>query len=85
MLEHQFCSEAVVTWGDPASGGDSLDVWDQLAGGVVDLSHTSSAFAARKEDGSVVPGSQSSIEPREPVANACQSTVPVALRQDMGK
>ena len=48
----------MVTWGDAASGGDSLEVWDQLSDGVVDLSHTSSAFAARKADGSVVPGSK---------------------------
>ena len=52
--------KAVVTWGDASSGGDSLEVWEQLADGVVDLSHTSSAFAARKEDGSVVPGPRSS-------------------------
>ena len=44
-----------MTWGDENSGGDSLDVWDQLSSGVVDLCHTSGAFAARKGDGSVVP------------------------------
>ena len=49
-----FIGKAVVTWGDPNSGGDSLDVWDQLSTGVLDLCHTSAAFAARKSDGSVV-------------------------------
>ena len=49
-----FAIEVVVTWGDENSGGDSLQVWDQLSAGVVDLCHTSGAFAARKSDGSVV-------------------------------
>lgn len=53
-LENLQPAEVVVTWGDESSGGDSLEVWDQLSSGVVDLCHTSGAFAARKIDGSVV-------------------------------
>ena len=49
-----FYTKVVITWGDENSGGDSLDVWDEVSAGVVDLCHTSGAFAARKANGSVV-------------------------------
>ena len=55
LASPQSATQVVVTWGDENSGGDSLDVWDQLSSGVVDLCHTSGACAARKGDGSVVP------------------------------
>eukprot|EP00811_Abedinium_folium_P007091 NODE_16541_length_989_cov_3.541763.p1 GENE.NODE_16541_length_989_cov_3.541763~~NODE_16541_length_989_cov_3.541763.p1 ORF type:complete len:268 (-),score=49.54 NODE_16541_length_989_cov_3.541763:184-987(-) len=49
---------AVVTWGDDSSqgecAGDSLRVGAQLNGGVVALYSTAFAFAALKDDGSVV-------------------------------
>ena len=44
----------MVAWGDPASGGDSSFVADQLEGGVREVVATEAAFAALKDDGSVV-------------------------------
>jgi len=43
-----------VTWGYKEQGGDSSTVSAKLAGGVVSVSSTGSAFAAIKRDGSVV-------------------------------
>jgi Ca2+-binding RTX toxin-like protein len=45
---------SVVTWGDPASGGDSRAVADRLSSGVVQVFSNAGAFAALKRDGSVV-------------------------------
>lgn len=47
-------SGEVVTDGDAESGGDASKVASQLRSGVVALAGTQGAFAARKEDGSVV-------------------------------
>ena len=44
----------MVTWGDSRYGGDSSGVADQLGSDVVQIFSTSHAFAALKEDGSVV-------------------------------
>ena len=44
----------MVAWGDQASGGDSAFVADQLESGVKEVVATEAAFAALKEDGSVV-------------------------------
>lgn len=60
-----FYTKVVITWGDENSGGDSLDVWDEVSAGVVDLCHTSGAFAARKANGSVVSCAQLLESPQE--------------------
>ena len=44
---------SVITWGNPACGGDSAAVRDELKR-VQDLKATAGAFAARRADGSVV-------------------------------
>ena len=44
----------MIAWGDQASGGDSAFVADQLESGVKEVVATEAAFAALKEDGSVV-------------------------------
>ena len=45
---------SVVTWGEPADGGDSSGVAAQLSSGVQSVAGSSEAFAAVKSDGSVV-------------------------------
>ena len=47
-------SGKVVTSRDARSGGDSSEVEKQLSQGVVTLAGTQGAFAALKDDGSVV-------------------------------
>lgn len=42
-----------------------MDVWDEVSAGVVDLCHTSGAFAARKANGSVVSCAQLLESPHE--------------------
>ena len=44
----------MVTWGYPHFGGDSSEVSSQLQSGVTKIFSTDTAFAALKEDGSVV-------------------------------
>ena len=45
---------SVVTWGDSVFGGNSDQVRDQLTRGVSDVFGNDRAFAAVKENGSVV-------------------------------
>ena len=54
---------SVVTWGDPASGGDSSAVAGQLTGQipVLQIVSTGSAFAALRNDGSVITWGNPSI------------------------
>jgi len=44
----------VITWGDPACGGDSSAVASDLSSGVTNIYSNSRAFAALKSDGSVI-------------------------------
>lgn len=44
----------VTTWGDPARGGDSSAVEEELMSGVVRVFATMGAFSALKSDGSVI-------------------------------
>ena len=44
----------VTTWGDPARGGDSSAVEEELTSGVVRVFATMGAFSALKSDGSVI-------------------------------
>ena len=44
----------VITWGDPARGGDSSAVEEELMSGVVRVFATMGAFSALKSDGSVI-------------------------------
>ena len=51
---YAYGSGLVVTWGDSTVGGDSSSVDSQLSSGVTEIFPNGGAFAALKDDGSVV-------------------------------
>ena len=54
LLKGLTINAQVVTWGNSSYGGDSSSVALELSNGVVEIYSSSMAFAALKNDGSVV-------------------------------